>query len=551
MATQGISPAKAILLAVKAAAAADVATLRTLIATCSKTLNPIFLRILLTYLPESLESSEYVQLIVEYESETPSNTPRPSIDQSPLEGISEAQAAQNVRKLRLLKLRMDEKCPDAPEDELILFLLHRAYRIDQETGLITQIPELIAPFLDRSDYLRRWMLATVLPLIRLNYEYHPSSDGTQSLEWFENLDTSSAVKFLLSRTLHPEGAVVGRNLNIVPDVRGLIGPWLYGHNQWKRRKTSSSVMAAQTIEPLSATATTQKKRYGDWDAVFAWIVRQSPTSHSAIAELLEQWHDARDVDLGGYGAPNALLSDEDCVHIDAHYAHCALSSAFSIPEPTLPALSDAHRILAKASERVGLGPIPTLQASAALLAPVFEFTEDDRSIKEQVKELVAYLRNEDCHFSKPTHHTVHFVHALLTSTYLLLRSTTTPPAIEQTAQLLILDDARRQWTLLSEFLSNTAAAGGDDKLWLRRRNEILWLHDWGLQPHLESASESATHKGRGPFGLISLTEIHKQILQTLISTSRKHPPNLKKPLHIYRCRRKSLLGRCSSISRIC
>ena len=521
MSTPGISPAKVILLAVKAAASANVATLRTLIATCSNALNPIFLRILLTYLPESLESSEYVQLIVDYQSGVPSNTPLPPLDTSPLGDVSEAQAAQDVRKLRLLKLRMAEKCADAPDSDVVLFLLHRAYRIDQETGLITALPELLAPFLDQSDYLRRWMLGTVLPLLRLNYEYHPSINGVQSLDWFENLDTSNAVKYLLSRTLHPEGADMGRNLNIVPDVRGLIGPWLYGQNQWKRRKTSESGMAAQTIEPLSApTAKTPRRRYGDWDTLFAWILRQTPAHHSAVAELLGQWHDARDVDLGGYGAPEALLSDEDAEHINTHYAHCTVSSAFRVPESTLPALSDVHQILTKASERVGSGPIPTLQASAALLAPVFEFTEEDRSIKEQVKDLIVYLRNDDCQFSKPTHHTVHFVHALLTSTYLLLRSTNTPPTIEQTAQLLVLDDPVRQITLLKEFLDNTTASGGDDKLWLRRLNEILWLHDWGLQPHLDSAAESANHKGRGPFGLIPLAELHIRFLQRLISTSR-------------------------------
>lgn len=529
MSTSDITPAKAILLAVKAAAAADVATLRILIATCSKTLNPIFLRILLTYLPESLESSEYVQLLVDYESGPPPNAGIPPLDQSPLQGISEAQAAQEVRKLRLLKLRA-EKCPDAPEDDLALFLLHRAYRIDQETGLITQLPELIGPFLDRSEYLQRWMLGTVLPVLRLNYEYHPSPKCTQSLDWFEGLYTSGAVEFLLSRTLRPQGAGVGRNLDIVPDVRGLTGPWLYGYNQWKRRKVSGSEMAAQTIEPLSSpTAKTQKKKYGDWDALFAWILHQASTQHSAIAELLEQWHDARDVDLGGYGVAKALLSDDDAEQINAHYAHCTVSSAFRIPERTLPALSDAHRILMKASERVGLGPIPTLQASAALLAPVFEFTEEDRSIKEQVMDLIIYLRNEECQFSKPTHHTVHFVHALLTSTYLLLRSTETSPTIEQTAQLLVLDDPFRQKALLMEFLNGIVTSGGDDKLWLRRRNEILWLHDWGLQPHLEPASESANHKGRGPFGLLPLAELHQQFLRTLIYTSRKLTPSPKAP----------------------
>ncbi len=523
MATQTFSPAKAILLAVQATTRSDIATLRTLLATCPNILNPIFYRVVLTYLPESCPSSEYVQLLIDFDFGNISKSTDATIDESPIHGITEAQAAQNVRKLNLLNLRMSGLHENSPRDDLTLFLLHRAYRIDEETGLLTQLPELIAPFLARSDHLRDWMLGTLLPLLRLNCEYHPSPEGTQSLDWFEKLDTSGAVKFLLSRTIDPEASDELNKHAIVQDIRGIMGPWLYGSNQWKRRQTSTGNMGAQAIQPLGGKDVAQKTLYHHWDKVFCWIMNEAITCHTAVAELVVQWADSTDVDLGGYAVPEALLPDKESEEINGHYAHAALSAAFRIPEATLPALADIHKILGKVHERMGMGPIPTLQAAASLLAPVFEFTVEDKSIKQQMKELIAYLRNEECtNFQKPTPASVKFFHACLTSTYLLLRSTEEPPTIEQTARLLTHDNDLKQHNKLREFLVSTAAtAGSDDKIWLRRRNEILWLHDWGLQPHLEGTGESAKHTSRGPFGLIPVTQIHTEILRTLVSSQRK------------------------------
>src|SRR5690349_25094414 len=133
MATPSLSPAKVTLLAVQAAIRADIGTLRSLLATYPKTLRNIILRILLTYLPESLDSLEYVQFLIDYDSGHISAN-EAVLDTLRLEDTSNADASKEVRKLRLLPLRMENAHYDAPEDPLILFLLHRAYRIDRQTG---------------------------------------------------------------------------------------------------------------------------------------------------------------------------------------------------------------------------------------------------------------------------------------------------------------------------------------------------------------------------------------------------------------------------------
>ena len=87
--------------------------------------------------------------------------------------------------------------------------------------------------------------------------------------------------------------------------------------------------------------------------------------------------------------------------------------------------------------------------------------------------------------------------------------------------MLLHENNTHQLIQLESFLKNTAAAAaGDDKLWLRRRNEILWLHDWSLE--FEQSEEGTLHnKGRGPFGQIDRVDLQKRILTALINNSRK------------------------------
>lgn len=517
MATLDLLPAKVILLAVQAAIRADIRTLRALLATHPKTLHDLILRILLTYLPECLDSSEYVQLLIEYDSGHVSGN-ETIIDTTPIEGLSNAAASKNVRKLRLLSLRMDQAHHDAPEDPLILFLLHRAYRIDQQTGLIAQLPQLLAPFLERSDYLRDWVLATVLPLLRRNYEYHPAETETQSIEWFEGLGTVEAVDFLFSKTMHNDNGNEPNDSTLSRDLRCLAGPWLYGNNQWKRRKVSLSEMGAQTVMPLKGAVPSQCSQYHDWDAVFAWIINQNSASYIAVSNAIEQWGGAADVDLGSYGDSDAMLSQENRRQINERYGHCALTASFRMPGDSMPALSEAHRILRNVITRLKLPSISSLEAAAGRLAPVPDLSEDGKPVREHIEELLSFLKNDEQDFSAPTQVAVDLLQALITSSYLLLKAGA-HTSIEKTGSMLHNQPESYQHTVLKEYLQKLGgSAGADDKLWVSARKEVLWLHDWGKPPSLEGAT---TQKGRGVLGQIRRGTVEREILTALLTHGRK------------------------------
>jgi hypothetical protein len=535
MATPVLSPAKVILLAVQASVRADIATLRTLIAAYPKILHHVILRILLTFLPESIDSSDYVPFLLDYDSGKISVKEDASIDTSELEGISNVEATKKVRRLHLLPLRMEHHHLDAPEDPMVLFVIHRAYRVDEETGLISQLPQLIVPFLERSEYLRDWMLGTILPLLRLNYEYHPhpTEENTQSIKWFEGLDAVDAAEYLLSRTIQPELGDEINKLTIVRDLRGLAGPWLYGSNKRKCWKSSLDIMEGQTVEPLDETGAIKDSRYSDWDAVFAWIVRQTPASHTVVYEAIEQWYGAGDVDLGGYADPESQLPEEDRRQIDKHYGRCVLTAAFLNPAATLQALSDSHRILKIVIARLGFEAIPSLQAAAALLSPVTDFTEDGKSRGDSMLEVISFLKNEEYNFSGPTQASIDLLQAVLTSSYMFFRSGS-PSTVENTANLVVAANSKvleqitpvpyarwggYQQEIVQTYLKHTAStARGDDKVWIQSRNELLWLHDWGLALSLEGAP---AQKGRGVLGLLDRDFLQKTILTTLLSNKCK------------------------------
>jgi hypothetical protein len=59
---------------------------------------------------------------------------------------------------------------------------------------------------------------------------------------------------------------------------------------------------------------------------------------------------------------------------------------------------------------------------------------------------------------------------------------------------------------------------GDDKLWVRMRNELLWLRGWGA----EELSEGADAKyGRGILGKLPKELIETEFLTALLDNSRK------------------------------
>lgn len=516
----GLSPAKAVLLAVQLAHSVNIPALRTLVARNPKILNTeLILRIVLTHLPESLDSSEYVGFVQELVEGTIEDVPDQLVDSSVLEGLNEKEATKKVRKLHLLPLAWPGAPPDVPADILTPFLIHRSLRIDEATGLIKQVPALVTPFLDRSSYLRTWFISTILPLIRFNYEYHPQDTATISISAFERLDDEAGIRLLLSRTQAAEGddAAIGR------DLRGLIGPWMYGNNRSKRRKLrSTSSFSAQTIAPLNE-APVVNERCASWEEVFKWVSGQATTSWRTAVQVVEQWDGPGDVDLGGYGEGSIFLEEDDQRHLERRYARSALAAAYLIPEASVKALEGVQKILLRIIGLLDLERIPTLEVAGALLSPVTGLTNNILSPKN-----ATFLRNglldEDNVLTTPNKESLKLLHALLISSYLFTRERR-DLSIGKAAQMVFAQDEHQQrveFISIMAFGSTRSPHKGEDKYWAKLRNEVLWMRSLGGE-EIGEGTDSSIVAGRGILGKLSKEYIEVEILKGLLANSRMTP----------------------------
>ena len=516
MAEADISPAKAVLLAVQLATKGQIPALRHLISFHRKTLHTeLVLRILLTYLPESLDSSEYVPFLRDLEAGDWSANSEEPLDTFTLSEISEGDAKKKVRKLRLVSLLWSNAPGDAPTDPFVLFLIHRSLRIDQSTGLITQLPELLVPFLHRSDYLRTWMISTILPLLRLNYEYHSDEGTVLTIPNFESLDDRAGVTLLLSQTgkdqtIHDD--TVGR------DLKGLVGPWMYGDSRTKRRKLrKSSTLSLQAVEPLEKPSAADHKYLG-WEEVFKWMTGQAGTTWRIVVAGVEQWDGPGDVDLGGYEDGTMWLDEDDQEHLEARFARTVLATAYLISEESKEALDGVQSILMRIIELLDQDRIPTLQAACALLTPVPDL---DGSGLLSAKN-ASYLRNGllDDHnpLTTPKENSIKLLHALLISAFLCTRANC-PMNIRRSGELAIIQDEHEQKLAFTKLMHHFAnGPKGDDKYWIRTRNEILWLRGWGAE---ELTEISDAVKGRGIFGQLPKEFVEVEVLKSLLTNTRE------------------------------
>ncbi|RYP20067.1 hypothetical protein DL765_002993 [Monosporascus sp. GIB2] len=480
-----LSPPRVVLLAVHLATRFNINSLTVLASQHSKVLHKeLLLRILLTCLPETLPSKEYVSLVERIESGYPESDDEPhEVDWSSVADITDEEAAKKVRKLKLLRLAWKDAPGEALDDPITLFLIHRAYRVDEEAGLLTQLPDLIVPFLDHAPCIRTWMVSALLPLLRRNHTYYPEEPIPHTLFAFEHLDDPTAVSLLLSQTgaREEELASVGR------DLRGLIGPWLYNEARWKRQEGEDE--------------DAERGRAGGhllcpgWEQVLEWLITQASRSWKVAVKAVEQWDGPGDVDWGEYGA--MWLRDEQQGYMERRYARAVLAAAYLIPESSVEALSGVNSIITKVTNLLDQDPCPTLQVASSLLAP---FGESDEGRILCAKN-ATYMRNDLLEESNP-----------------LTTPTGVPCTVRRAGELAFLQDEREQKAEAVRFIHSFSNKGpkNDDKYWVRARNELLWLRDWGA----EESSGSAHTPSQGVFGQLKREFLEVECLKAFLSNTR-------------------------------
>ncbi|KAF5577735.1 transport sec39 [Fusarium pseudoanthophilum] len=501
-----LGPAKLVLLAVHFATIADIDSLTYLIGRHAVILRPeLVLRIILTYLPETLSPAVYVPLIQAIASgESPSQTnPDYQLDTSSVQSITEDQASRKVKKLHLLSLKnTDVPLTLAHEaDPLTSFLLLRAHRMDEEAGMLPQVPNLVSPFLQHSHELHTWMISTVLPLVRRNYEYYPQRPIRYSLLEFQNLPDRIAIDYLLAETgaVDDEFGLAGR------DLSGLVGPWLHNESRWKREAFDQDVShETDTAPELSCPG---------WEQALEWLASKAATSWPVALKAIESWDGPSDIDLGNDAG--SWLQENQQQYLDRSYARAVLASAYLVSDPDLGALEAAFRICNKIRSLLDEDSDITLQTAVENLAPVPPFDIDAFG----GAKAATYLRNDLLQGSNPLttpkEESLDLLPALIQSAYLLTHSGV-PCTIRKAGDLAFIHDQQEQKSQIGRLIRNLPTrASDDDDFWIRARKEILWLHGWG-----NSLKSTRDETLQGIFGMVTLEFIETELLKAMLSRSR-------------------------------
>ncbi|KAF2249166.1 secretory pathway Sec39 [Trematosphaeria pertusa] len=501
-----LSAPHCLLLAVHYAIECNIGALGALTALRAADLDlELVLRLILTYLPESADPSTYVEYLHELASGTrPSgDDDAASLDISPVEHLSGSQARKKKRSLELLPLALALYKNEIELDPFTHFLIHRAHNIDATTGVLELIPQLIVPFLNHSEYLRAWFISTVLPLLRLSYEYYPQTPAP-SLEEFARLRGRRAIELQLSNLRQTPKDTPGRE-HAARDLRGVVGPWMCGANDRKRRKLSTEDRRASVTEK-----STQEP--DDWECLFEWLVHTSRADLPLVSSVICEWDGPDDMDLGGYEEGRDYVGDETRRKLELRYAQAALACLYLVESSSTETIQTAHALLTRVSELLNFDPPPGLNVSVDSL-PSYGLKV---SMAQQTS--TGALREEnifrpDNALTQPGRDAVDLLQLLLFSVC-LFSSLQHPISIREFARMYLGSDFSEQSALLQKIIhSLSSGAKKDDEQWRTIRAKLLWLWNWGT-----NRSEGDRH-AQGIFGNMDNISCEMEILKGLLESS--------------------------------
>ena len=510
MASPYISRARVALEAVRHASSADIPALRQLVATRPDALKlETVLRILLTYLPVGTEPDLYIDFL----RDLPTISSQPSRHHSPHpvagqeQELPDDKAQNQIRRLHLASLADALGRENQAADPLTKFLLCRANSINTEIGSLELVAKLLEPFIDHSGILRTWMISNLLPLLRLDYEYYPHS-SSNTLADLENADADFAVQILVSEaTSNHNPGDTGR---IGRDLRGLVGPWMYGETSRKRRKLDqhshprNSVAAEHTLGAQSIKE--ERLENSDWSYVNEWIVDLSGRDFQKAVDVAVQWDGPGDVDYGHWGSSSQPLDQDTLQAATFNYAQACLASLYATNSSSLETMIGSHRTLFRVAMLTRHDEPPDLKRTdmpvVSNIGPSYLNTLSSSHL------LRAALLLPQNPFTSPGLESISFFNLILASSYKLL-NLGNAKANRDVADLALSGSEADQIAELRKTLHKLKAEKMDAALWASIRKQMLWLRDWEQHPE-------APEVPRGVFSKVAKADMEVQLLRAML-----------------------------------
>lgn len=464
------------------------------------------LRIILTFLPESTEPSSYTPVLQELETGTGVPVDR-VLDVSSVKDLTESAARNRVRKLDLRPLqRPDEEPEVASADSLTQFLIHRAYLIDSETALQPFVLELLLPFYERSQVIRTWLISSLLPLLRLNYEFYGNREEHISFEAIESMDDQAAINILLSLISEQENS-----MDLVNNLKGLIGPWLYGSSRSKRRRLNEAAQQ-NSISFIQGSEKPQPTELAGWQHVNEWLVSRSLVDHETVVSAFRNWDGPSDVDLGGYEKPGEQSADDKTKDLQVRYGQSGLAVVYAHADSSLAVLEGSFEVLTRVAKLLDLED--SLYLSTNEVLPSVHYETEPISSTSRAFLLQNSLLRPTNPLTKPSPSSISFLSALLLSLRILTELGHLVPC-RVAANMCLHSTMEMQLAGFKSAVESTVKQPRPHQDWPMIRQKLLWLRDWQVE-HLESAwDEPSAYQGL--FWRIPRETVETEILKALLA----------------------------------
>jgi hypothetical protein len=499
-----LSGSHCVLLAVQYATESNVAALRAITALRDADLPlELILSIILNYLPEESDPSSYYDYLQDLARglRQRGESPAASLDISSVEQLSASRAKKRRHALDLKSIIHPLYAEEKELDLFSHFLIHRAHRIDAQTGLLDLVPQLVVPFLGHSEYLRTWFISTVLPLVRLGYEYYPQSTAS-SLDDFAALKGKRAIDYQLANIRNASGADTH---NAARDMKGVVAPWLCGANDRKRRRITTTGRRASIAQE-------QPQEPDDWDCLFQWLLHTSKDHLALVTTAISEWDGPDDMDLGGYEEGKDYFKDDQQRRLEMKYAQTALACLYLVDKSDVDSLRTAHSLLDRICTLLKHDPPPDLSISVDQL-PSYDLK--DPLLRDST---TAILREErllepDNVITRPGPGAFRVLELVIFSSC-ALSTLQQPTSIRDVAKMSLQDDYSEQLSLLQKIL-HTLNSGSkkDSDEWSIVRAKLLWLWNWG------STSHDDNRKAQGIFGMLDSKTVETEILKALLESN--------------------------------
>lgn len=490
------SRAKVLLLAVHLASHADTSSFVALAGSNSPVLNnELTLRILLTYLPETVNPSTYADFLAVLAKPCSTQRSPHELNFSPVEGLSEDQARKKLRKLRLMPFSCSDVHQTAGHDAVGRFLITRARLMHSEAGLLTQIMDLLLPFIHHYVALYEWTACTVIPYIRKNLRRGTRTPYEGSLLDFEKLTDRQASEYFLASS----NFSLNKHEEIDYALRHIIGPWVYHSKRWKEASCNDSTETSAVV-------------CDGWEHVLQWLVASAPSSWDIVLPAIKAWNGPGEVEFA-HGI-SVQLPQSRLDYLRQTYARMTLACVFVVQETSLDCLRESFAVLANSRSNISpncLG-LPSLEDVLSTLPDIP--TDADQYVQSDSVSLSLRhgLLNQDNPLTKANEYSLWISIGLTLSAYILTFHGS-PTSVRRVGDLRFRRDARDQKSEVLKFLHaiRTLVDTKDDGYLRQSRNQLLWLRHWG---------NNNTRTGRGIFGLIDDLVIETEFLKLLLSVDR-------------------------------